>query len=50
MSARTYLGFLPWIVFAVVGRGSLEGVAWGGVAALAHRRRDRGRVGPRPAR
>ena len=34
MSARTYLGFLPWIVFAVVGRGSLEGVAWGSVAAL----------------
>ena len=34
MSARTYLGFLPWIVFAVIARGSLEGVAWGGVAAL----------------
>ena len=34
MSARTYLGFLPWIVFAVVSRGSLEGVAWGAIAAL----------------
>ena len=34
MSARTYLGFLPWIVFAVVARGSLEGVAWGAVAAV----------------
>lgn len=34
MSARTYLGFLPWIVFAFVARASLEGVAWGGVAAL----------------
>jgi len=34
MSARTYLGFLPWIVFALVGRGSLEGVAWGAVAAV----------------
>jgi hypothetical protein len=35
MSARTYLGFLPWIVFALVARQSLEGVAWGGVAAVA---------------
>jgi hypothetical protein len=34
MSARIYLGFLPWIVFAVVARGSLEGVAWGGIAAV----------------
>ena len=34
MSARTYVGMLPWMVFAVVGRGSLEGVAWGGFAAL----------------
>src|SRR3954454_19390213 len=34
MSARTYLGFLPWIVFALVARGSLEGVAWGAVAAV----------------
>ena len=34
MSARTYLGFLPWIVFALVARQSLEGVAWGGVAAV----------------
>ncbi len=35
MSPRLYLGLVPWIVFAVVGRGSLEGVAWGGAAALA---------------
>ena len=35
MSARTYVGFLPWVVFVVVGRGSLEGVAWGEFAALA---------------
>ena len=34
MSARIYLGFLPWIVFALVGRGVLEGVAWGAAAAL----------------
>jgi hypothetical protein len=34
MSARTYLGFLPWIVFALIARQSLEGVAWGGVAAV----------------
>jgi hypothetical protein len=34
MSARTYLGFLPWIVFALLARGSLEGVAWGAVAAV----------------
>jgi ABC-type uncharacterized transport system YnjBCD permease subunit len=35
MSGRTYLGFLPWAVFAIVGRAMGEGVAWGGVAALA---------------
>jgi hypothetical protein len=34
MSGRTYLGFLPWVVFALVGRAMSEGVAWGGVAAL----------------
>jgi hypothetical protein len=34
MSARTYLGFLPWVVFMLVARGSLEGVAWGAVAAV----------------
>ena len=34
MSGRTYLGFLPWLVFAVVGRAMGEGVAWGGVTAL----------------
>jgi hypothetical protein len=34
MSVRTYLGFLPWIVFALVARGSFEGVAWGAVAAV----------------
>lgn len=35
MSGRTYLGFLPWVVFALVGRTMSEGVAWGGAAALA---------------
>jgi len=35
MSARTYLGFLPWVVFAFVGRTMSEGVAWGGFAAMA---------------
>ena len=35
MSARLYFGLVPWIVFAVVGRGSLEGAAWGAAAALA---------------
>jgi ABC-type uncharacterized transport system YnjBCD permease subunit len=35
MSGRTYLGFLPWAVFAIVGRAMGEGVAWGGVAALS---------------
>jgi hypothetical protein len=34
MSSRTYLAFLPWVVFAFVGRTWSEGVAWGGVAAL----------------
>ena len=34
MSGRTYLGFLPWVVFAFVGRAMGEGVAWGGVAAM----------------
>ena len=34
MSGRTYLGFLPWLVFALVGPAMSEGVAWGGVAAL----------------
>jgi hypothetical protein len=34
MSARIYLGLLPWIVFAVIGRGTLEGVGWGAVAAV----------------
>jgi hypothetical protein len=35
MSARAYLGFLPWLVFVFVGRTTSGGVAWGGVAALA---------------
>lgn len=35
MSARTYLGFLPWLVFAFVGRTVSGGVAWGAAAALA---------------
>lgn len=34
MSGRTYLGFLPWVVFALVGGTMSEGVAWGGFAAL----------------
>jgi hypothetical protein len=34
MSPRLYLGLVPWVVFAVVGRGSLEGVAWGAATAL----------------
>lgn len=34
MSGRTYLGFLPWVVFAFVGRAMGEGVAWGGLVAL----------------
>jgi hypothetical protein len=34
VSVRTYLGFLPWIVFALIARGSFEGVAWGAVAAV----------------
>jgi hypothetical protein len=33
MSARIYLGFLPWIIYAFIGRGTLEGVVWGGLAA-----------------
>ena len=35
MSPRLYLALVPWIVFALVGRDSVEGVAWGAVAALA---------------
>lgn len=35
MSPRIYLGFLPWVVFAFVGRTISGGVAWGGAAALA---------------
>jgi hypothetical protein len=34
MSPRLYLGLVPWIVFAFVGRGSLEGAAWAAAAAL----------------
>jgi hypothetical protein len=34
MSGRTYLGFLPWVVFALVGPALSEGLAWGGAAAL----------------
>jgi hypothetical protein len=35
MSPRVYLGLLPWIVFALVGLGSLEGATWAAAAALA---------------
>jgi hypothetical protein len=34
MSPRLYLGLVPWIVFMIVGRGSLHGVAWGAATAL----------------
>jgi hypothetical protein len=34
MSPRLYLGLVPWIVFMIVGRGSLEGAAWGAATAL----------------
>src|SRR5262245_42205363 len=34
MNPRLYLGLVPWIVFALVGRDSLEGVAWGAAIAL----------------
>ncbi len=34
MSPRLYLGLTPWIVFAFVGRESLEGAAWGAATAL----------------
>jgi hypothetical protein len=35
MTPRIYLGFLPWVVFAFVGRTVSGGVAWGAAAALA---------------
>jgi hypothetical protein len=35
MSPRLYLGLIPWVVFVIVGRGTVEGVAWGAFAALA---------------
>jgi hypothetical protein len=34
MSPRLYLGLVPWIAFAIVGRESPEGAAWGAAAAL----------------
>jgi hypothetical protein len=34
MSPRLYLGLVPWIVFMLVGRGSLEGAAWGAATAM----------------
>ncbi len=34
MSSRIYLGFLPWVVFAFIGRTISGGVAWGAMAAL----------------
>ena len=34
MGGRTYLGFLPWVVFAIVGRARGEGMGWAGLAAL----------------
>jgi len=35
VNPRLYLGLLPWVVFAIVGRETVEGVAWGAFAALA---------------
>ena len=35
MNPRLYLGLLPWVVFVIVGRGTVGGVAWGAFAALA---------------
>jgi len=35
MNSRLYVGLLPWVVFVVVGRGTVEGVAWAAFAALA---------------
>ena len=35
MSARFYVGLTPWLVFAVVGRGSGQGPAWAALVALA---------------
>ena len=34
MNSRLYIGLAPWVVFTIVGRGSVEGVAWGAFAAL----------------
>ena len=35
MNPRLYLGLVPWVVFAIVGRETVEGVSWGAFAALA---------------
>ena len=35
MNPRLYVGLLPWVVFAIVGRATVGGVAWGAFAALA---------------
>jgi hypothetical protein len=34
MSPRLYLGLVPWVVLAIVGRGSSQGAAWGASAGL----------------
>jgi len=34
LSSRFYFAFVPWIVFSVVGRGSLESAAWGAATAM----------------
>ncbi len=33
MTGRAYLALLPWLVFAFVGRASLEGAGWAGASA-----------------
>ena len=48
MSARTYLGFLPWIVFAFVARGVARRRRVGRRRRPAHRGRHRRRLGPDP--
>jgi hypothetical protein len=34
VSPRLYFGLAPWIVFAIIGRETVEGVAWGAAAAV----------------
>lgn len=34
MNPRLYLALVPWVVFAVVSRGTVDGATWGAFAAL----------------